>query len=84
VNRRCKSPPESQVTGMARKTPPGARSKGRARASAEALEGCSPEPPGGSHQAAGDSGRRWMIAPVDNGRDRIRLTDRLVRQLAFD
>jgi len=54
-----------------------------AYASAEALEGCSPEPPGGSHQAAGNSGRRWMIARSATT-DRIRLTDRLVRQLAFD
>src|ERR1700753_723536 len=62
--KRCgKSAPAFRVTGVARQTPPEARSRRpHYSAGAQVLEGCSPEPAGRPLEAPGDGVSRWMVA----------------------
>ena len=89
VKRRCKRPPAFRVTGTARQTPPGARSR-RARAGNRTnprrrLRVARPMPAGGPLEPAGDGRPRWMVATRCNEhRDRTRLTGRLVRRLSCE
>ena len=64
--KRCgKSAPAFRVTGVARQTPPEARSRRpHYGAVAQAFEGCSPEPAGRPLEAPGDGVSRWMVATV--------------------
>ena len=66
VKRRCKRPPAFRVTGTARQTPPGARSR-RARAGDRTnprrrSRVARPMPAGGPLEPAGDGRPRWMVA----------------------
>ena len=66
VKRWCKRPPASRVTGTARQTPPGARSR-RARAGDRTnprrrSRVARPMPAGGPLEPAGDGRPRWMVA----------------------
>ena len=62
--KRCgKSAPAFRVTGVARQTPPEARSRRpHYGAVAQVFEGCSPEPAGRPLEAPGDGVSRWMVA----------------------
>jgi hypothetical protein len=62
--KRCgKSAPAFRVTGVARQTPPEARSRRPHHgAVAQVFEGCSPEPAGRPLEAPGDGVSRWMVA----------------------
>jgi hypothetical protein len=62
--KRCgKSAPAFRVTGVARQTPPEARPRMSQRvATAQAPEGCSPEPAGRPLEAPGNGVSRWMVA----------------------
>jgi hypothetical protein len=62
--KRCgKSAPAFRVTGVARQTPPEARSRRPHHgAVAQVLEGCSPEPAGRPLEAPGNGVPRWMVA----------------------
>jgi transposase len=62
VKRWCKRPPAPRVTGVARQTPPGARSRGSLRAPVQAFEGGPPEPAGRPLEPAGNGRPRWMTA----------------------
>ena len=86
VKRRCKRPPAFRVTGTARQTPPGARSRRIAwetRGFAQAIEGGPPEPAGRPLEPLGDGRPRWMaVARCVSAGHRTRLTGRLVRRLS--
>ena len=86
VKRRCKRPPAFRVTGTARQTPPGARSRRIAwetRGFAQAIEGGPPEPAGRPLEPLGDERPRWMaVARCVSAGHRTRLTGRLVRRLS--
>jgi len=62
--KRCgKSAPAFRVTGVARQTPPEARSRRPHHgAVAQVPEGCSPEPAGRPLEAPGNGVPRWMVA----------------------
>ena|GEM_PF-6259354 len=67
--KRCgKSAPAFRVTGVARQTPPEARSRRpHSGAVAQVSEGCSPEPAGRPLEAPGDGVSRWMVAAASPG-----------------
>jgi len=80
VKRWCKRPPVRRVTGVARQTPPGARSRSPALASdARTFEGGPPECAGGPLEAAGNGRRRWMVAATPLASYRTRPTGRPIR-----